>query len=227
MEGVRQDLCEHVKAYIKAYSAADCLALIDKIQEKLPLELREMVYGNMLPDRITRAKNSTRHLLKPGFADPITKYELHSLWYKTSILGVQGLDALHELLKHGLCGLQLSPQSLIRKVEVYDFSDGKCLEHAHDDGLGKFWCRDARAQGIHEAGCLFDLRHGAHIMFKLEFPCDSIWGLDTNKSRKFVSICVELFSLLGRLVDSGYLDSMKIDTHMLFKVIKSELSMET
>ena len=148
----REKLERELMCYIDGVAAPECRALCDKMQQRLPRELRDVVYEHLLEgstrqvvhDNYTSTKNprvvfncnryvrgsdvavwpQNSVVVDERYTGKVTKTEIGEAWYRSCILVLDHLSDVNAFVHFDLWGFGLTARDHIRRVElrVYDFT---------------------------------------------------------------------------------------------------------
>jgi hypothetical protein len=132
---VEERLSKEIDDYIIPFVAPDCRHLCDAIQQHLPREVRDMVYGYLLPPGTIQIKetyflptNSTdstkleiedvSHMVDLAFTNYLTKQELFESWYETNDFRFDDHCLIPRFLHQDLWGLDLPVRKLAKTLTI-------------------------------------------------------------------------------------------------------------
>jgi hypothetical protein len=240
LTALKRLLHDELYTYIHGVCGPPCLQICRGMQEKLPRELRDIVYAFLLDDPIECINDnifmpigktwfsgpprvhSANHLLNKQFADPTTLHELLRVWYISRDFHFDvDVSALAKLIGRDVWGHDLPVYDLVKKVSII-WQDEQSFfedEDESDDELVKELTEE-RAKGLE---CLFLLKPGAHINIGFR---DGRWPVDKKNVQRIVTIRSGIFPLLGRLLDAGYHVTIDAIWDLKFNVVKDNINEE-
>ncbi|KAJ8117933.1 hypothetical protein OPT61_g981 [Boeremia exigua] len=202
-------------------SKSACLSVCLAVQNRLPRELRDMIFGYLLLEDGVHARlfhyyntldpKAPRHYWNKEFTGDATLRELTQSWYRSVRFDFdRSLDFLPHLLAQTDCTLQCTRQELIGKAS---FKILQC-------DLDRWPAADAngipspQSLLLKNMECLFSLRHGASIYIILESPLP--WfseskNLQERQAQFLTRVLDIIFPTLRRLRRAGYSLAISID----------------
>jgi hypothetical protein len=172
---VEEHLSKEIDDYIVLFVAPDCRHLCDGIQQHLPREVRDMVYGYLLPPGTIQIKetyflptNSTdstkpeienvSHMIDLAFTNYLTRQELFESWYETNDFRFDDHCLIPRFLHQDLWGLDLPVRRLAKTLTI------NLWMISYTDIKDK---PKPMAEQYHLLDSLLTIRPGAHFMFNI------------------------------------------------------------
>jgi hypothetical protein len=211
------DIDVEIYDHISLYAAPGCLSMCDLIQQRLPRELRDMIYRFILEKPKIRVQSSdliharfNHHNRKPldrydqshgyksifeyaylfnaAFVDPITKVEFAEAWYGTATFAFKSPAYVDKFLTRDRWGSKLELTRAVNSVEVSHWAEYSEPHQQHFLGQMKV---------------LFNLRKGANIVLsRMDF--DIYLACLDGYCEQLVQRVSYMFPLMSQLTDAGY-----------------------
>lgn len=205
--------------HFESYAKASCLHLCSRVYERLPRELRDMVYQNLL---LTTARNvpaspacepiyssPREHFWRVEYVGKVTIAELLEIWYRSTRLHL-GLDIgfLERFLSERVDYLDVPRNQLVSKISVtLDHRDIlSCVNNQED-------CKTTsspRKRLLERLGYLFQMKEGASIHFyayRPNYQTQMLFSLSAVASYHqslLKDTTSPIFDSIHRLKDCGY-----------------------
>ena len=248
--GARPALYFELYEYIGRYSAPDCQALCERVQQKLPRELRDMIYGYILNPRPRRGSVYPSELIA---ATPVSK-----AWKKPVVTGTwmtefDARDILHICSSQflGAKTIQELAETYYRLSKFYFFRRYNTLDdietQLHDFFASDMWGLNlvlydhvkqvelaifgiptdelVTTKAISETmmKSLLRLNKGAKITIAMSYPD---WN-PPEGLREWLKALSLSFPAFGRLVDNGQNVTFNLKNGSIeFRIKKQELTVE-
>jgi hypothetical protein len=227
---LRREPLRELHQHIEPYAAHECLRLCGDIQQKLPRELRDLVYEHLLADlegfRIDnghgnsytdeRCEHTGRsakiydywkcgyHVIESDYVGAVTKKEIGEAWYRTCTLEIYSRNRwdLNEFLQYDIWRFGLRPVDFFRHLEV-----AWCSEHEIKESGPDVQEYLLKLQPLVESLLLLSTR--PKVTFEFSFPWDKVMVL--FHVMPFVRLVSALFPIFATLLDADFPLELQLD----------------
>ena len=206
-EGKR--LQREVAHYIEACAASSCRQLCNAMQEKLPRELRDMVYEELLQESLLcvgtvdcdptlRSEGATKpstmqrcpHLSNPECVGKETLVEMAETWYRLCDFRLEFLSDAARLLGNDLWSLGLDSRHYIRQITLH------ILPYGSPQNTRNILMAD-------NVDLLRQLRKLTHVKIVLDLQDWDYFTLSSRDVELFVHQIAYIFPILRSMLDTG------------------------
>jgi hypothetical protein len=230
----RTSLSAEIDRQIVAHTAPPIHALCENLQERLPRELRDIVYEHLLPpcDILIEATDflplddpessrprliSFPHLLEHDYLDAITRKEYAEAWYRFCTFQFASTDLVGRFIHEDPWGMGLPVHQLARNFEI-DIWHTDCMHES-------IYKRRSNIDQPQLLDCLLTVRSGARMVFPIDTMVRiAIWSGCEERKREFIELLSRFFVSARRLLAAGHHVVVEVDWSLVVNLTFDDLT---